>query len=92
MFINRKIIILLIILTSLTLIVFYGIEKKSGFNYHKEMPADFNFIAKLDFDTYTIDTYNNSLIKIIDWEKDTLIGSYIMWDFVVDLKIYSYNQ
>lgn len=74
-------------LLSFTLIVFFGIEKRSSFNFEKEMPIDFNFLAKVDFDSYTLDTYNNSLIKEIDWKKDTLINFPVDKDFKE--KIYS---
>ena len=81
MFVNRKIVVLLIVLLSLIFIFLFGIEKRSGFSYDKKMPADFNFSAKVEFDTYTLDTYNNSLIKIIDWENDTLIAFQLTNDF-----------
>ena len=38
-----------------------------------EYSKDFNFIIKLANSAYTINTYNNTLIKQLDWHKDTVI-------------------
>ena len=98
MFISRKIIILLIVLLSLTTIVFLGYERRRA-SYEKLMPVDFNFSATIDFDTYTIDTYNNSLLKQFDWERDTLITFHVKKEFkekiygiLRDIDIYKYPR
>ena len=43
------------------------------YKYPKEMPSDFNFVAKVESNKYVIDTYNNTLSKSINWDKDTII-------------------
>ena len=98
MYINKKVIAILIILFSLIIIVFLGYDRTIT-NYEKKMPADFNFLAKVKFDTYVIDTYNNTLTKTIDWENDTVISFQTSIEFkekiyniLRDIDIYKYPE
>ena len=99
MYINKKVVVLLIVLISLILIVFFGYKKTTGVNYKKEMTTDFNFLAKVYHDTYTIDTYSNTLTKLIDWESDTIITFHVSNEFrekiyhiLRDIDIYKYPK
>jgi len=98
MHINKKVIVLLIVIFSLTLIVFFGYKRTSR-SYDKEMPSDFNFFAKVEYDTYLLDTYNNTLTKKFDWEHDTIISFEIGQEFkekiyntLCDIDIYKYPE
>ena len=64
------------------------------------MPIHFNFCAHISSDSYTINTYNNTLTKTIDWEKDTTISLKVSSEFKesiykllkeIDIARYPYN-
>jgi hypothetical protein len=80
MWIKKRICYILLILFSLTLIVFWNLEKQKGL-YSKNMPSDFNFHVNIASDSYIINTYNNTLTKTIDWEKDTTITLIVSSEF-----------
>lgn len=86
------------ILLSFLSILFTGCIDKS-YNYPTEMPDDFNFIAKINSDEYTIDTYNNRLTKTLDWDKDTVITYELtdlekerIYKIFVKIDIYNYPK
>lgn len=70
----KTIAIILVVVQMLVLLFLIGYEKRSGFDYPETMPNDFNFVAKLGNGHYKIDTYNNTLTKTIDINKDTTIN------------------
>jgi len=82
----------------LTTIIFLGYERRST-SYEKLMPVDFNFSATIDFEAYTLDSYNNTLVKQFDWERDTLITFHVKKEFkekiysiLRDIDIYKYPE
>jgi len=98
MHINKKVLALLIVIFSLIIIVLLGYKRVST-SYEKEMPSNFNFLAKVEFETYILDTYNSSLTKTIDWENDTVIFfetsqefKEIIYDILRDIDIYKYPK
>jgi hypothetical protein len=68
----KTIAIILAVTQMLILLFLLGFERRSSFDYPNNMPPDFNFIAGNDF--YKIDTYNNTLTKLIEMGKDTIIN------------------
>lgn len=43
-------------------------------SYSETMPNDFNFISNIADSSYVLDTYNDKLTKVIDWNLDTTIS------------------
>ena len=46
----------------------------TSYEYPDRMPKNFNFIAKLENNYYTINTYNNTFSKSLEWDKETIIS------------------
>lgn len=62
-------VIIIIFLTTI-----YGCQRAMNtFNYPEKMPEDFNFIAKINSQEYTINTFDNEFRKSLQWGKDTVI-------------------
>ncbi len=72
---KNKILISIGILFAISLVIFLNNKKvMTSYQYPEKMPTDFNFIAKINDNEYSINTYNNTFTKTINWEKDTIIA------------------
>lgn len=88
----------MLMIFAIAVVIILGYERKST-TYDKKMPDNFNFLAKVHNNTYTLDTYNNELIKKINWNKDTTIKFIVSDKFRVeiynrlrDIDIYKYPK
>ena len=73
--IKKIILVSIAVLLMISLIIFLNISKVVySYEYPEKMPTDFNFIAKIESNEYTINTYNNTFSKSLDWGKDTIIS------------------
>jgi hypothetical protein len=93
-----KISILLNILLILGIVVFLNIERKSPVTLGN-MPDDFDFVVKINSNSYQINTYESILTKNLDWDKDTTISFHVtmdmkneIFDYLKKIDIYKYPE
>ena len=72
--IKKKTLIYLGLLLIILIVIVLNIKKTMySFEYPEKIPKDFNFIAKITSGKYSINTYNNTFSKSINWDKDTVL-------------------
>ena len=72
---KNKILISIGILLVVSLVIILNTKKiMKTYQYPEKMPTDFNFIAKIIDNEYSINTYNNTFSKTINFGKDTIIS------------------
>ncbi len=64
------------ILIPIGLLMLWGCQYRRGI-YESSMPEDFNFVAKIEDESFILNTYEDKLTKTIDWDVDTTITYYL---------------
>lgn len=94
----RKVILSIFISLLLIIDIFaLFIKPISPVQLPKKMPQNFNFIAVIGFESYTINTYENTLTKQYQWDVDTTIKVEIeesfkkeIYDYLRKIDIFRY--